>query len=59
MGKKQSGRKRGRESARWEAEHGQPPGTTRKIGFTCPRCQTDIGAVANLAEHNADVHLGH
>jgi hypothetical protein len=59
VGKKQSRRKRGRESAKWEAEHSKPPGTYRKIGFSCPRCNTDLGSPAQLDKHNADIHLGH
>ena len=56
MGKKQSGRKRGRESAKYEATKA-PRGMARTVGFECPRCGTDIGSPANVPDHNATAHL--
>ena len=54
MGKKQSGSKRARESARYEA-NARPPAPPH---YPCTRCSDVLPSVADLSQHFNNAHLG-
>ena len=56
MAKKQSARKRAKESARWEAGH--TPKSSPARGYPCTRCSENLTSVADLSQHHHDAHLG-